>query len=46
MVDELFRYCPSEEDNTRVCMVDIDLPLPVPYSEEVVQAAGVEEVAE
>jgi hypothetical protein len=46
MVDELFLYCPSEEDNTRVCMVDIDLPLPLPASEDVIQAAGVEEVAE
>jgi hypothetical protein len=46
MVDELFRFCPSEEDNTRICMVDIDLPLPVHNPEEVIQAAGVEEVAE
>jgi hypothetical protein len=46
MVDHLFRYCPSEEDNTRVYMVDIDLPLPLPDLEDVIQAAGVEEVAE
>ena len=46
MVDELFLYCPSEEDNTKVYMVDIDLPLPLPDLEDVIQAAGVEEVAE
>ena len=46
MVDELFQFCPSEEDNTRVCMVDIDLPLPLPDLEDVIQAVGVEEVAE
>ena len=45
-VDQLYRYCPSEEDNTRVCVVNIDLPLPLPTSEDVIQAAGVEEVAE
>jgi hypothetical protein len=43
MVEELFLFSPSEEDYTRVCMVDIDLPLPVL---NVIQAVGVEEVAE
>ena len=46
MVEELFLFYPSDEDNTRVCMVDIDLPLPVLNPEEVIQAACVEEVAE
>lgn len=46
MVTELFTFYPSEEDNTRVCMVDIDLPLPVHNPAEVIQAVGVEEVAE
>ena len=46
MVEELFLFYPSEEDDTRVCMVDIDLPLPVHNSSEVIQAVGVEEVAE
>jgi hypothetical protein len=46
MVEELFLFYPSEEDDTRVCMVDIDLPLPVHDSAEVIQAAKVEEVAE
>ena len=46
MVEELFLFYPSEEDGTRVCMVDIDLPLPVHNSGEVIQAVGVEKVAE
>ena len=46
MVEELFLFSPSEEDYTRVCMVDIDLPLPVHNSAEVIQAVGVEDVAE
>ena len=46
MVEELFVFSPSEEDDTRVCMVDIDLPLPVHNPAEVIQAAKVEEVAE
>jgi hypothetical protein len=46
MVEELFVFSPSGENDTRVCMVDIDLPLPVHNPAEVIQAAKVEEVAE
>lgn len=46
MVEELFSFYPSGEDDTRVCMVDIDLPLPVHNPIEAIQAASVEEVAE
>ena len=46
MVEELFVFSPSRENDTRVCMVDIDLPLPVHNQAEVIQAVGVEEVAE
>ena len=46
MVKELFLFYPSAENDTRVCMVDIDLPLPVHNQAEVIQAVGVEEVAE
>ena len=46
MINGLFGYCPPGEDCTRVCMVDIDLPLPVHSPSEVIQAAKVEEVAE
>ena len=46
MVEKLFFFSPSEEDDIRVCMVDIDLPLPVHNSAEVIQAVGVEDVAE
>lgn len=46
MVEELFVFSPSEDDDTKVCMVDIDLPLPVHNPSEVIQAVGVEEVAE
>jgi hypothetical protein len=46
MVEELFAFYPSGEDDIKFYMVDIDLPLPVHNSTEVIQAAGVEEVAE
>ena len=46
MVEELLSFYPSDEDHTRVCMVDIDLPLPMHNSIEVIKAASVEEVAE
>ena len=46
VVKRLLAFYPPEEHNTRVCMVDIDLPLPMHNSTEVIQAASVEEVAE
>lgn len=46
MVEELFSFSPPDEDYAKVCMVDIDLPLPVLNPEEVIRAIGVEEVAE
>jgi hypothetical protein len=46
MVEELFSFSPPDEDYAKVCMVDIDLPLPVLNPEEVIRAASVEEVAE
>ena len=46
MMRGLFWFSPTDEDNTRVCMIDIDLPLPVLNSGQVIQAAGVEEVVE